>query len=151
MMKDVFSNEVGSELKTRIENLSSKSSPQWGTMNVAQMLAHCNVTYEMIFEDIHPKASGLKKILLKAFVKQTVVNDKPYKRNSPTAPAFKVSSQQDFEKEKNRLIQYIDRVVEKGKPFFEEKESNSFGILSIQEWNNMMYKHLDHHLTQFGV
>ncbi|MCJ8164098.1 hypothetical protein MKJ04_04535 [Pontibacter sp. E15-1] len=31
------------------------------------------------------------------------------------------------------------------------QESHSFGRLSSQEWNNMFYKHLDHHLSQFGV
>ena len=34
---------------------------------------------------------------------------------------------------------------------FEGKESNSFGPLTKGEWNNMFYKHLDHHLSQFGV
>jgi hypothetical protein len=34
---------------------------------------------------------------------------------------------------------------------FEGKESNSFGALNSTEWNNMLFKHLDHHLNQFGV
>jgi hypothetical protein len=38
-----------------------------------------------------------------------------------------------------------------GADAFEGKESNSFGKLTASEWNIMMYKHLDHHLTQFGV
>ena len=35
--------------------------------------------------------------------------------------------------------------------YFNGKESHSFGILTVTEWNNSFYKHLDHHLNQFGV
>jgi hypothetical protein len=31
------------------------------------------------------------------------------------------------------------------------KEPLSFGALTKTEWSNMLYKHLDHHLTQFGA
>ena len=61
-----------------------------GKMRVAQMLAHCNVSYEITFENIHPQPSGFRKILLRWFGKPAVVNSKPYRKNSPTAPIFKV-------------------------------------------------------------
>ena len=42
-------------------------------------------------------------------------------------------------------------IIEMGANKFEGMESNSFGPLSIKEWNNMFTKHLNHHLEQFGV
>lgn len=115
------------------------------------MLAHCCVTYEFIYENKHPVPGTFKKILLKLFVKNTVVSDKPYKRNNPTAPEFLIRDNKNFETEKKRLIDFIERTYMLGAAHFENKESRSFGKLSLNEWNNMFYKHLDHHLGQFGV
>jgi hypothetical protein len=120
-------------------------------MSVDQMLAHCNVTYEMAYEDKHPKPNPLMKWILKTMVKKKVVNEVSYPKNNPTAPAFIIKGTKDFESEKKRLIDYINKTQQMGASYFEGKESNSFGILNSTEWNNMFYKHLDHHLNQFGV
>lgn len=150
-MKNIFDQKVTNTVIERINKLEPSTKPQWGKMSVDQMLAHCNVSYEMFFEDIHPKATGLKKIALKLFVKPIVVNEKPYKKNSRTAPQFLIADTKNFEVEKERLVNYIKKTQTLGKSYFDGKESNSFGKLSKQEWNNMFYKHLDHHLSQFGV
>ncbi|MEP1258742.1 hypothetical protein [Algoriphagus sp.] len=62
-----------------------------------------------------------------------------------------IADQRDFEKEKNRLISYLKKTQEYGASYFDGKESLSFGVMTTEEWNNLFYKHLDHHLTQFGV
>lgn len=150
-MKNIFEKETHLSILKRMEKLAPDSKAVWGKMNAAQMLAHCCVTYEMIYENNYPKATGFKKLLLKTFVKPIVVNEKPYKTNSRTAPEFIVSSEKDFETEKTRLLAYITKTYEKGADYFENKESHSFGKLTLTEWNNMFYKHLDHHFKQFSV
>lgn len=151
MLPNIFSQSVADEIIERIQQLKPTTPSQWGKMNVSQMLAHCNVTYEMAYEDKHPKPNFLMRLILKTFVKNLVVNEIPYKKNAQTAPAFLITDEKEFDKEKNRLIQYIQKTVDLGAESFEQKESHSFGPLSITEWNNMFYKHLDHHLRQFGV
>jgi len=151
-MKNIFDKAVAEELISRIDKLNADSERVWGSMDAAQMLAHCNVTYEMIYEEgKHPKAKGFKKFILKTFVKPIVVTEKTYKKNSPTAPAFIVKSDKNFEAEKERLVNFIRQTSDLGAAHFDGKESNSFGVLNSTEWNNMMIKHLDHHLSQFGV
>jgi hypothetical protein len=150
-MKNIFDKAVTEEMLARIENLSPESKPQWGKMNVAQMLAHCNVTYDMVFTDHYVKAKAFKKFLLSSLIKPMVVGDKPYKRNSRTAPQFLIVDERVFSEEKQKLTTYLKQVQELGGEHFEGKESNSFGNLTEREWNNMFYKHLDHHLAQFGV
>jgi hypothetical protein len=80
-----------------------------------------------------------------------VVGPKPYKRNSKTAPQFLIVSARNFEEEKKRLTEYLNKTQELGADYFDGKASHSFGKLTKQEWNTMFYKHLNHHLTQFGV
>lgn len=150
-MKNIFDQKDTLELINRINKLTPASKPNWGKMTVAQMLAHCNVTYELVYDGNHKKSKGLKRWLLKTFVKNIVVSEKPYKKNSRTAPEFLITSDKDFDAEKNRLIAYIRKTQELGETYFDNKESHSFGRLTKSEWNNMFYKHLNHHLTQFGL
>lgn len=147
----VYDVAVAQQLIDRINTLTPQSQPLWGTMDVAKMLAHCCVTYEYIFDERHDKPNFFVKLMLKNFVKNAVVSETPYKHNERTGPAFLIANERDFEKEKTRLLTYIHKVVEKGESFFKGKKSVSFDELTPTEWNNMMYKHLDHHLQQFGV
>jgi hypothetical protein len=152
MVKNIFENSVAQEVVSRINKLDTQSKPQWGKMNVAQMLAHCNVTYEMVYEpEKHKKPNVFLKFILKTFVKKVVTNEVAYEQNNKTAPQFIITDLRDFEKEKSRLVEYINRTQQLGESHFEGKESHSFGVLSRSEWNNMFYKHLDHHLKQFGA
>jgi len=150
-MENIFDQNVSNKIIDRINQLQPETKASWGKMNVAQMLAHCNVTYEMVYENIHPKPGFFTRLMLRLFVKSSVVNDKPYKQNAQTAPQFIIKEEKDFAKEKARLVTYIKRVQKEGVAVFEGKESHSFGPLSATEWNNLFYKHIDHHLRQFGV
>jgi len=150
-MRNLFKKEEAIATIARINQLTASTTPQWGKMNVGQMLAHCNVAYDMALTDKYPMAGSVKRFFLKLFVKGPVVGPKPYKRNGPTAPEFKITDERDFELEKNKLIQNIEKVQSLGTKHFEGKESNSFGALTSKEWNVLFSKHLDHHLIQFGV
>ena len=150
-MKSIFSKEETGKLLSRINNLTQSSRPFWGNMTVSQMLAHCNVIYEMIYTDNYPKPNLFKRFLLKIFVKKAVVGEKPYTKNGRTAPQFIITDDRDFEKEKKQLISYLIKTQELGENYFNNKENHSFGRLTKEEWNRMFYKHLDHHLKQFGV
>ena len=150
-LPNIFSKEVSDNIIQRINSLTPATQPKWGKMSVAQMLAHCNVTYEMIYESIHPKPNGFMKFILKTLVKNKVVSETSYKQNIRTAPQFIIKETKDFEVEKQRLINYITKTQQSGENNFDNKESHSFGRLNKTEWNNMLYKHLNHHLTQFGV
>lgn len=150
-MKNIFTEEVSNEIIARINTLTNESQALWGKMNVAQMLAHCSVTYETVYTNIHPKPNFFLKFILKSFVKKYVVTELPYKKSSQTAPYFIIADKRDFEVEKKKLIDFILKTQQLGEIHFEGKESVSFGVLSKIEWNNLFYKHLDHHLSQFGA
>ena len=150
-MKDIFDREVTREVVGRIRGLTPDTPPEWGKMSVGQMLAHCCVPYEMVFEDKHRKAGPIARFFMKTFVKPGVVGEKPYPKNAPTAPAFKITGERDFVRDRDRLVGYVERAAELGGDHFDGLESPSFGPLTRAEWNNLFYKHIDHHLTQFGV
>lgn len=151
-MENVFDAKDAQNYIDRINNLTPETQGLWGKMTVDQMLAHCNVSYEMVYEpEKHKKPGAIAKFILKTFVKSKVVGDKAYPQNGPTAPQFIVAGRKDFEEERKRLIGFIQKTQQLGASAFDGKESFSFGKLKAQEWNNMFAKHLNHHLAQFGV
>lgn len=150
-LPNIFTREETDKIIERINKLPAAAQPNWGIMSVAQMLAHCNVTYEMIYDNIHKKPNAFLKFILKFMVKNKVVGETSYKRNSRTAPQFIIKETKDVNVEKQRLVDYLNKTQQLGEAYFDNKESHSFGSLNKTEWNNMLYKHLNHHLTQFGV
>jgi hypothetical protein len=151
-LPNIFTKEVSEGLISRINQLTNETQRKWGTMSASQMLAHCIVTYEYIYEPSKYKKPGLMmNLILKTVVKKAVTNEKTYKPNLRTAPDFIMKNDKNFDLEKKRLIDYINRVQQEGEAKFDGRISHSFGKLNKTEWNNMFYKHLDHHLSQFGV
>jgi hypothetical protein len=151
-LPNIFHKDIAEGIIARINHLTPETQRKWGTMDVSQMLAHCCVTYEYIYEpDKFPKPGFMLGLVLKTVVKKAVTNEKSYKHNLRTGPDFIVKEEKNFEYEKKRLIDFINRVQQEGETKFDGKISHSFGKLDKKAWNNMFYKHLDHHLTQFGV
>jgi len=151
-VENIFDAKTAQNYIGRINRLTPETQRKWGKMTVDQALAHLNVAYENIYEpEKHRKPNFIAGLLLKKFVKPKTVNELPYKQNLPTAPMFLIKGQKDFEEERKRLTGFIQKTQQLGKEAFDGKVSHSFGKLSAQEWNNMLAKHLNHHLEQFGV
>ena len=151
IIRNLFDRSELDETIERLNNLKPGTIPKWGKMKVAQMLAHINVSYEMDHEDIHKKPGAFARFMIKLLAKNAVVGPKPYPKNGRTAPQFIITTEKDFEVEKKRLIEYLEKTHAIGASQYDYRESNSFGKLTTDEWNTLYSKHIDHHFTQFGV
>jgi len=147
----MFEDEAVNEVINRIHKLTPETIPTWGKMKVEEMLAHCNVSYEMIYTNTHKRPNRFVRFMLKTFIKSKVVEGKSYPKNGRTAPQFLITTEKNFNIEKTRLLDFIAKTKSLGEAHFDQKESHSFGKLSKQQWSNSFYYHLDHHLTQFGA
>ena len=149
-MKNLFEEQNVQELRRRIEQLDRTQLPQWGKMNAGQMIAHCNVGMAMSMGKIHIPRSMLGRIIGPLF-KSRFVGEVPFSRNSPTAKEFIMTDEKDFGVEKQKLLAFIDEFHTGGETVCTRAPHPFFGNLTPQEWSVVMYKHLDHHLTQFGL
>ena len=120
---NIFDPKTTEATLNRLEKLNHTSIPEWGKMNVAQMLAHLNVSYDLAYDKIQSPANFFTKFLLKILVKPIVVSGKPYKKNSHTAPVFIITNERVFEREKAILIENIIDTEAKGIAYFEGKVS----------------------------
>ena len=148
-VKNIFDPTVKQEIIDRINKLNPESKALWGKMNVAQMLAHLQVPIGVAAGTHQVKRTFMGR-LLGPMVKPIIYNKKPFKRNLPTDPSFVMikATDKEFEKEKQKLLDVVNNfsertIVNEVHPFF--------GKMSKEQWSKGTWKHLDHHLQQFGV
>ncbi|WP_058307876.1 DUF1569 domain-containing protein [Gracilibacillus massiliensis] len=148
-MKNIFNQMHSEEILNRIDNLSIDSQPQWGKMNVAQMLAHCSLFQDAATGDATTSRSWLG-IIIGKFVKPIFYNDKPLAHNMSTIPSLLIVNDKDFETEREKLKQKINTFQNNGPEQCTTHPHPFFGRLTSEQWGKGIYKHLDHHLKQFG-
>ena len=149
-MKDIFQPQTVQQLKTRIQQLDENSTAKWGKMNVYQMLKHCSENEKLMLRERTLKRRFLGRIFGKLALKSSIKNDAPLDKNQPTHPDLIFTSTGDVESQKQEWLSLLDRYTSKPidytgfiHPFFGKMNKEQIGIL--------VFKHIDHHLRQFGV
>ncbi len=147
-IKNLFEPAVKQEIVARINKLSPQSQRQWGKMNVAQMMAHVQVPMGVALGTNTVRANWLMKMIL-PFFKRQLYNESEWKHGLPTDKTFvMLGMEKDFTAEKISLLEKINRFSEQN--MVSEKHP-VFGKLTKEQWSQATWKHLDHHLRQFGV
>lgn len=147
-IKNLFDPSVKKEIIARINKLTPDTKQLWGKMNVSQMLAHVQLPIRIAYGTHEPKGSFLLKLIGPLF-KSQLWNEKPWKQNLPTDPTFVMTGQEkEFEREKTALLDLVNRFSE---ATITREKHPVFGKIDKQNWSKAMWKHLDHHLSQFGV
>ncbi|MDP4261042.1 MAG: DUF1569 domain-containing protein [Bacteroidota bacterium] len=147
-VRNLFDPAVKEDIITRINKLTPQSKGLWGKMTVGQMLAHLQVPIG-VAEGTRTLKRTFFARLVGPLVKSVIYNEKPFKRGLPTDPSFVMTgSEKDFETEKQKLLSMINNFTEVNMvneihPFF--------GRMTKEQWSKGTWKHLDHHLQQFGV
>ena len=149
-MKTLFNPADREALCLRLAALEPDAPRLWGSMNAAQMLAHCAIALEVAAGD-RPLPQAFLGKLIGPLVGRLILGQRPFSHNAPTAPGFVVREARDFEAERIRVATLMDRVVQHGPESAGRQTHPFFGRLSGDQWGRLAHKHLDHHLRQFGV
>jgi hypothetical protein len=149
--RNLFQAERVDEVKGRLRQLRSDSARQWGTMSPAQMLAHCSAGIAMATGEIRPPRALIGRVIGAAVKRVAFRDEEPFRRNSPTAKELVITGIVEFQPERNRLSGLIDQFAATGPAGCTDHPHAFFGPLTPDEWAILMYKHLDHHLRQFGA
>jgi transposase InsO family protein len=150
-MTNLFEATTVEEVKGRMALLRADSARQWGKMTAAQAVEHCARGIEMAMGDRRPPRALIGRILGPVIKPMAFVEGEPMRKNSPSVPGVVVTDEQDFVKGRERLCGLIDRFAAAGPGGCTDHPHSFFGRLTPEEWSAWMYKHLDHHLRQFGV
>jgi len=150
-MPNLFDQTEVAKISQRIENLKPDTQRQWGKMEVAQMLAHINASLET--------ARGLNSIerapligrLIGGLLKSGALSEKPFGKNSPTVKSYMFNGPLHFETEKEKVMRSIKEFNEGGPSHCTSDPHPFFGKFTPEDWAVFQWKHIDHHLRQFGV
>ncbi len=148
-MKSIFDVVTRSELINRINTLTENNSAKWGKMNVHQMMKHCVLCEEMYLGRKKYKRTFLRHLLGKIALNGMLKDENPMKRNSPTNAAFRIKeSQGDVIAERKKWVALIKE--------YEHFSNNDFthwffGKMTKEQIGYLNFKHIDHHLRQFGA
>jgi len=150
-MKNLFEAARVEEVKERLAHLKPESERLWGRMNAPQAVAHCAAGLEMALGDKTPPRLLAGRILGWMVKPLALGNDEPLRRNSPTMKDLVVQDERDLGTERERLLGLLGRFAAAGPAGCTTHPHSFFGRLTSEQWAILMYKHLDHHLRQFGV
>ncbi len=147
-MKSLFDEPTHDAVLRRINAIEEKTIPQWGKMTAAQMFAHTVIPIEVVLEKRPPV--GKPNFLMKWLFKKMMYNDRLFKKNMPTPRVFRIEEDKEYTIEKNNLLGAVNDAYG-----FRNKNTwpkhPMFGEFTTQQTGQMLFKHLDHHLRQFGV
>lgn len=148
IMKTIFDKTSRDGLIARINKLQENSTPQWGKMNVYQMLKHCTVYENMMLGKTKYKRAFLGRLFGPMALKDFIKDESPLKRNMPTLTELKITGNSiDFESERKKWISLIKEYEHSSSPGIVH---SFFGKLTKEQVGLLAYKHTDHHLRQFN-
>lgn len=121
---------------------------RWGKMQAGQMVCHVADQLRLALGDLEaePKPGLLRFKVLRHIPLYWL----PWPKGVATAPEMLTTTPSQWREDIATLHALVDRVGERS-PAAEWGVHPMFGPLSGEEWARLSGKHLDHHLTQFGV
>jgi hypothetical protein len=150
-MKNLYEASTAKEIKDRIGRLGPTNTRQWGKMTAPQAMAHCSIGMEWAVGDTNPPRMFIGRIIGPIAKSGLLKDEKPMARNTPTAKSLVITDERDLVKECQRLTALIERFSSAGPQGCTKHPHTFFGPLTPDEWARVMYKHIDHHLRQFGA
>jgi len=152
-MKTVFDKTVRNELLNRVQQLHGNSKAQWGKMDVVQMARHCNKWNSWVlgkgnYRNHVYKQDLLGKIFGQMALRSNTKNEKPMGKNMPAGAFVIKQTGGNLETEKAQWAQLVGEYAHYANDRFVH---DFFGKMSKEQIGIFAYKHLDHHLRQFGA
>ncbi|ESU28792.1 hypothetical protein FLJC2902T_13890 [Flavobacterium limnosediminis JC2902] len=149
-MESLFTADGNQNIINRINKLKPTSLSHWGKMTVDQMMSHCIGPLDVVYGDLHLKMNPIMALLGRYVIKGKLLKAAQFQKDSPTAPAFIRKGSYDFEATRAELIEKVQKFTQ-GPQVIKTNKHPFFGPMTNEEWDNLQWKHLDHHLRQFGV
>jgi len=147
-MKSIWDTDAQREVHDRLTTLSADRRARWGKMSAQQMVCHLNESLKMALGEL--KVAPKKLPIRYPPLKQLIIYLAPFPKNAPTAPELVITTTPNaWTRDVDDLQTLVDRFAARGKdgPWADHP---AFGRLSSRAWGVLVYRHMDHHLKQFG-
>lgn len=147
-MKSVWNPADARDLHDRIDRLSGTTAARWGRMSAPQMIMHLCDALRMASGELPVRSRNLP--IRYPPLKQLIVYFVPIPKNFPTAPELIARAPSEWTADVGELHLRLEEFVRRG-PTATAAEHPAFGKMTGRQWGVLVYRHMDHHLRQFGV
>lgn len=132
----------------RLGKLRPDARPLWGRFTPSQMVCHVTTGVGQGLGEVvlGPPSGPLTHWPLNWLLIHVV----PFPRNAPAAPDMLSRAPTSWEQDMATLRRMVE-AYGAADPGGEWPASRVFGRISGRSWGVLQYKHLDHHLRQFGL
>ena len=149
-MPTLFDAAARARAHERIDALDASRPGLWGKMTAAQMVCHCADQLRVGLGDL-PAVTTPIPLLRWRPARQVLIYWLPWPKGKiPTAPEMQATKPAAWKDDLGALHALVDRFAGR-RPDGEWASHPAFGPLGGREWARLSWKHLDHHLRQFGV
>ena len=145
--KTLLNDEDRRQLLQRLTLVRPDAKPAWGTLNAPRMLCHQADNLRVALGDV--SAMPVHTLASRTLLKFLVVNTgfQPPHGKIQTAPEMLMSQPAAWESDLASCVELAERVGTGSA----RAVHPMFGPLSPEEWGRLCWKHMNHHLVQFGV
>lgn len=150
MVPSLHHTEARLSIKTRLLALQPEQQPKWGSLNTAKLMAHLIDSFAMVFsekDNITPGGVFFATTLGQWLIIRSPV---PWPKGVQVPPEFFATDPVDFAADRQRVLAYLDRFAQPPQRF-QWAPSPEFGVLTWRQHGYLQYRHVQHHLKQFGV
>ena len=154
-MDEQKKNFISKEYASLLKNLQGDTNGKWGKMNAQQMVEHVAAFFnisagKLKFELVTP-VEHLSKY------KEFLLSDKEFRENTK-APDSVIGEEAQPLRYANmeQALEKLQQSIKTFEDYFKDDKLKTtlhpvFGELNFEEWVLLHYKHIAHHLRQFGL
>jgi hypothetical protein len=147
-MKSIWQDEARRELTDRVGALAPDRRAEWGTFSAPKMVCHLGDALRMAMGDL--KVAPKRLPIRYPPLKQLIIYAAPFPKGTPTAPELLARQPREWV---NDVADVQDLLARAGSARTTDTwpDHPAFGKLSKRAWGVVIYRHMDHHLRQFGA
>jgi hypothetical protein len=131
----------------RVQKLTPNTPARWGNFNAPRMICHLNDALAVSVGEV-PCRSMNRKAFQTFPLKHLILYVFPFPKGAKAPLEMLATSPTVFEADCRQLLKLVARIA--SAPDGTGPEHPLFGPLTTDEWNALHWKHIDHHLKQFG-
>lgn len=138
-----------------IKSIEPATTPKWGKMNFQQMAEHVAAFFKVSTHKLKFDLVSLPEHMPK--LKEFLMSDKQFRENTKAPES--IIGEEPFPVHYASVEEAVAKLEKEVNHFFHFYETNPaatavhpvFGELNFEEWVRLHYKHVTHHLRQFGL
>ena len=151
-MKTLANQADREEILRRLATVRPESKRRWGKMSAQRMICHLTDSFRGVTGE---KSLARMNIPLRGVVRWIALHTSvPWKKNLRTMPEMNQeiggTPPTEFQKDVQELRRLFDKFTQQPRTF-EWTPHPIFLQLTDEEWMIWGYRHMDHHLRQFGA